>query len=141
MVFFGEFTISFTSGGRLVLPKRLREGILGNVIVLTKGFDNCLSGFSKEDWEERSKEFLTTSLLDTQNLALKRILFSGAVYSELDEQGRLVLPHNLIEYSKIKEKALVIGVGDHFEIWAAEEWERYLRLAQTKTKVLEKNEK
>lgn len=141
MVFFGEYSISFTSGGRLVLPKRLREGISGNTVVLTKGFDNCLSGYSKSDWEERSKEFLTRSLLDTEQLALKRVLFSGAVYVELDEQGRLVLPHNLVEYSKIKERALVIGVGDHFEVWSAEEWDKYLKLASIKTKVLDKDEK
>lgn len=132
MVFFGEYTISFTSGGRLVLPKKIREIIKGNVFVLTKGFDSCLAGYSKEDWEERSKEFIASSLIERSNLSIKRMLFSGAVYLELDDQGRFVLPKNLLDFSGIKDKAVIVGVGDHFEIWGFESWSKYVKKAQTK---------
>ncbi len=132
MVFFGEYIVSFTSGGRLVLPKKIREVVKGNVFVLTKGFDNCLAGYSKDDWEERSKEFLASSLIESSNLSIKRMLFSGAVYLELDEQGRFVLPKNLLDFSAIKDKAVIVGVGDHFEIWGEEAWGRYVKRAQTK---------
>jgi MraZ protein len=133
MVFYGEYQVAITQGARLVLPKKLRELIKGNQFVLTKGFDKCLAGYDKSDWSARSAEFLASSLLNTTNLDLKRLLFSGAVYIELDEQGRFVLPKNLIDYLEITEKVIFVGVGDHFELWKQSVWESYLLKAENKT--------
>jgi len=140
MVFFGEYLVSFTSGGRLVLPKKIRETIKGNQFILTKGFDESLTGFNKEDWEERSKEFLTSSLINTENLELRRIVFSGAVYIDLDEQGRFVLPKSLLQYLDINDQAVFVGVGDHFEIWTEKNWQQYLQKAQKKIKIIDQDE-
>ena len=76
MVFFGEYLVTFTSPGRIVLPKKIRELIKGNIFILTKGFDLCLSGYDKEDWEARAKELLSVSLLEKENLEKRRFLFS-----------------------------------------------------------------
>ena len=135
MVFYGEYTVAFTNGGRLVLPKKLRELVKGNEFVLTKGFDTCLAGYDKEDWEDRSKEFVSRSLIDTENLPVRRMLFSGAVYVELDEQGRFVLPKQLLDFSELSNKAIIVGVGDHFEIWSQERWTEYEKKAQAKSKL------
>ena len=137
MVFYGEYLISFTSGGRLVLPKKLREMVKGDSFVLTRGFDSCLSGYDKEDWEQRSKEFLSSSLINTENIALKRVLFSGAIYIELDEQGRFVLPKSLGEALESSGKAVFVGSGDHFEIWNEKTWKSYLAKAVQTTKLID----
>jgi len=137
MVFYGEYLISFTSGGRLVLPKKLREMVKGDSFVLTRGFDSCLSGYDKEDWEQRSKEFLSSSLINTENIALKRVLFSGAIYIELDEQGRFVLPKSLGEALENSGKAVFVGSGDHFEIWNEKTWKSYLTKAVQTTKLID----
>lgn len=125
MVFFGEYTVSFSAPGRIVLPKKLRELLKGNIFILTKGFDFCLSGYDKEDWEMKAKELLNVSLLEKENLEKRRFLFSSAVYLEIDDQGRFVIPRHLLGYGELKEKILIIGVGDHFEIWSEEKWEKY----------------
>lgn len=125
MVFFGEYTVSFSAPGRVVLPKKLRELLKGNVFILTKGFDSCLSGYDKEDWEARAKELLNVSLLEKENLEKRRFLFSSTVYLEIDDQGRFVIPRNLLSYAGISEKVFIIGAGDHFEIWNQDKWEKY----------------
>ncbi len=125
MVFFGEYQLSFTSPGRLVLPKRLRELLKGNTFILTKGFDFCLSGYDKEDWENRAKNLFQSSLLDKENLKKQRFLFSAIVYLEIDDQGRFIIPKNLLSYSGLNDKAAIVGVGDHFEIWNQKKWEKY----------------
>lgn len=125
MVFFGEYLVTFTSPGRIVLPKKIRELIKGNIFILTKGFDLCLAGYDKEDWENRTKELLQVSLLDKENLEKRRFLFSSAVYLEIDEQGRFVIPRNMMSFMNLTDKALIIGVGDHFEIWEQSQWEKY----------------
>jgi MraZ protein len=140
MVFYGEYVVSFTAGGRLVLPKKIRSLVKGSQFVITKGFDQCLAGYDGTDWEKRSGEFLSTSLLSTSALELRRIVFSGAVYVDLDEQGRFVLPKILMDYIGVKEKAVFTGVGDHFEIWDQKMWRQYLLAAAKKTNLLDKNE-
>ncbi len=125
MVFYGEYLVSFTGKGRIVIPKKIRKLIKGNLFILTKGFGFYLSGYNKEDWERRSKEFLSSSLLDQDNLDKKRFLFSSTSYLEIDKQGRFIIPSNLMKHAGLTSKAVIIGVGDHFEIWSPKLWEKY----------------
>lgn len=127
MVFFGEYQVSFSAPGRLVLPKKLRELLKGNIFTLTKGFDSCLAGYDKEEWETKAKELMNVSLLDRDNLEKRRFVFSSAVYLEIDDQGRFIIPRQMIGYAGIKEKAYIIGAGDHFEIWEQSKWEKYMK--------------
>jgi MraZ protein len=125
MVFYGEYLVSFTAPGRLVLPKKIRELLKGDTFILTKGFDFCLSGFDKDEWENKARELLNVSLLSQENIEKRRILFSSVVYLKIDEQGRFVIPKNLLSHAKLKDEAVIIGVGDHFEIWDPKEWKKY----------------
>jgi len=125
MVFFGEYQINFSGSGRLLLPKKVRELLKGNTFILTKGFGNCLSGYDKDDWEKRASELLNPSLLQPTDMENRRYVFSSLVYLEIDEQGRFVVPKNLLEYGQLKDRAVIIGVGDHFEIWETKKWETY----------------
>jgi len=130
MVFFGEYQLSFSAPGRVVLPKKLRELLKGNVFVVTKGFDVCLAGYDKDDWEDRAKSLLGVSLLEKEQIEKRRFLFSSAVYLEIDDQGRFVIPRTLLLYAALSEKVTILGVGDHFEIWNPEKWSKYLKEVQ-----------
>lgn len=125
MVFFGEYQVSFSAPSRIVLPKKIRELLKGDIFILTKGFDMCLAGYDKEDWEKRARSLLEVSLLEKENLEKRRFLFSSTVYLEIDDQGRFVIPRNLMQSAVIKNKVIIVGVGDHFEIWDPIRWEKY----------------
>jgi len=125
MVFFGEYQINFSGSGRLLLPKKVRELLKGNTFILTKGFGICLAGYDKDDWEKRAVDLLNPSLLQPTDMENRRSIFSSLVYLEIDDQGRFVVPKNLLEYGQLKEKVVIIGVGDHFEIWDTEKWREY----------------
>ncbi len=53
-------------------------------------------------------------------------MYAGATETDIDEQGRFVLPVNLKSYAGIDKKTAVIGAGDHIEIWNFETWEAHL---------------
>ncbi len=125
MVFFGEYLVSFTAPGRVVIPKKIRELLKGDSFIVTKGFDFCLAGYDREDWEARSKELISVSLLDKTDMNKRRLLFSSTMHIEIDAQGRFVIPKPLLAFAELKDKVLIIGVGDHFELWSPEKWERY----------------
>lgn len=131
MVFFGEYTVSVTEGGRIAIPKKIRENLKGDVFVLTKGFDICLAGYDKSDWGRRSQNLLEVSLIDKENIDKRRMLFSGANEIVIDDQGRLVIPKALSEYMGLNSgKVKVVGVGDHFEIWDEDKWQAYSKTVE-----------
>lgn len=125
MVFFGEYSVSFTAPGRIVIPKKIRELLKGDTFVVTKGFDACLSGYDRKDWEARSQSLVSVSLLDRTDIEKRRALFSSTTYITIDDQGRFVIPKALLVHAGLKDKVLIIGVGDHFEFWNPEKWEAY----------------
>lgn len=128
MLFLGEYQVNLTSGGRVVIPKRIREVLKKEkTFILTKGFDQCLSGFKNRDWEKSALELMGVSVLEMKKIEIKRHLFSSATILEIDEQGRVVIPKNLLQYADLEEKkeAIFIGVGTYFEIWSKEMWEKY----------------
>ncbi len=126
MVFFGEYTIKVTEGGRVALPKKIRECLIGSECILTKGFNMCLAGYARPDWDVRSRDLMKVSLLDTDNIDRRRKLFSGASEIAIDEQGRVVLPKSLLEFLNLQSDVVkVIGVGDHFELWDEASWNGY----------------
>jgi len=128
MVFFGEYTVSITDGGRVVVPKKIRENLKGDSFILTKGFDVCLAGYDKEDWNKRTQSLMEISILEKENIEKKRFIFSGANEISIDEQGRFVIPKALLEFLHLSSGLVkIIGVGDHFEIWEANGWEEYLK--------------
>lgn len=128
MAFLGEYLVSFTGQGRLVIPKKIRESLgKEGYFTLTKGYDGCLSGYKKEDWQKATDELLSESAITGKRMDLRRHIFSSALEIEIDIQGRGILPPTLLEYAGLKgvKEAIVIGVGSHFEIWAKDKWSMY----------------
>ena len=131
MLFLGEYQGSFSGPGRLLLPKKMRELLKGTSFVLTRGFDNCLAGYDSVEYEQKAKELVTISLLDSQKMSERRMLFASTVYVEIDEQGRFVIPKNLMDYAQLAKKVAIVGVGDHFEIWDEMAWRNYQKQENT----------
>ena len=124
-MFLGEYKHNLTKGNRLALPSKVRNEIETSEIVLARGFEACILGYQKSTWEEISKTELTKPVSEMEARKIRRQLFSGAILIEIDQQGRVVVPKNLLGYAKIKDEAMVIGAGDHFEIWDSLTWKNY----------------
>ncbi len=122
-MFLGEYDLKFTGQGRIVLPRRFREELGEDIIILSRGLDNCIWGFEKSAWEEEAKRQLEHSVTEKEALNLRRYLFSAAEQVSLDRQGRFVIPTKLLEYAQIGEEVIVIGAGDHFEVWDPKRWQ------------------
>jgi len=124
-MFLGEYKHNLTKGNRLALPSKIRSEIEEKEIVLARGFEECILGYQKLTWEKISEAELTKPVSEEEARKIRRQLFSGAILIEIDQQGRMVIPKELLKFAKIKEKAIVIGAGDHFEIWDPSSWQKY----------------
>ncbi len=127
-MFLGEYQTKFTGKGRIVLPKVMRQELGKNkMIVLSRGFEGCIWGFSQNGFEEEAKKQLEVSATEERARLLRRYLFSGSVPAQLDAQGRFIIPSALLAYAKARKEVVVIGAGDHFEIWNTDFWKRHLK--------------
>jgi MraZ protein len=57
---------------------------------------------------------------------MKRFVFAGAVPSELDRQGRVLVPPQLAEHAGLGREVVVAGVHDHIEVWDRAAWASHL---------------
>lgn len=113
--------------GRIALPKKIRNELGGQRVVLTVGFDDCIFGFAEKAWEGITSVELSRPLFsDAQGRDLRRKMFAAAQVIELDSQGRFILPENMTKMTEIKNEVTIIGAGDHFEIWGTSKWVKHL---------------
>lgn len=124
--FTGKYRHNLTERNRLALPKRFRVEIDGAEVVLSRGNESCIEGFDKGQWQEMVKVHLTIPFTEEKGREIRRRVFSSAMVVELDAQGRIVLPEPLLARAGLKGKAgepvVIVGVGDHFEIWEESQW-------------------
>ena len=60
----GEYSHNLDAKGRVSVPAKFRED-LGHTFIVTKGLDNCLFAYSKEEWktfEEKLKNLPLTNM-------------------------------------------------------------------------------
>ena len=124
-MFLGEYSPNITEGSRISLPKKIREQ-LDNGVVLAKGFEKCIYIYDKKDWITEAKKQVENSGESAKIRDLERYLYTSAIETEIDSQGRIVIPANLKEYAGISIKTVVAGVGDRVEIWDEGKWKEYM---------------
>ncbi|EKD96305.1 MAG: MraZ protein [uncultured bacterium] len=125
-MFLGEYQPNITEGSRIALPKKLRDQIRGEEVILLRGFEQCIFLYDKEDWVNEANKQIENPITDPKSRNLKRYLYANAAEMSIDTQGRIVIPSSLKEYAGIVRKATVIGAGDHIEIWDSDLWNAHL---------------
>lgn len=123
-MFMGEYHQKIDDKGRLTIPSKLRYE-LGESFIVTRGLDNCLFIYPKEEWNQvisKYKELPNTK--DARNFM--RFFLSGATEVNFDKQGRINIPMPLIKYSDLLKDCIVIGVNERLEIWSKENWDSFI---------------
>ena len=123
-MFIGEYNHTLDNKGRITIPSKFREG-LGDEFVITKGLDNCLFVYPKDEWKIFEDKLKTLPLTSKDARAFVRFFFAGASECNLDKQNRVLLPKNLRIHSELQKDAVIIGVSSRIEIWSREKWNEY----------------
>jgi MraZ protein len=120
----GEHEHTIDDKNRLTLPAKFRRAFVDGIVV-TRGMDGCLYAYTRGDWEKLVASRLgTLDPLSQEGRRLQRFFFSGAAESDLDKQGRAMIPSALIEHAKLGREVVVAGVYDHVEIWDRAAWRK-----------------
>lgn len=123
LMFLGQFYHSLDDKGRLTIPARFRELLADEGAYIMQGFDQNLMVLTRNSFEAISRRINQTSMTDPTARLLRRLLFSTADRIEVDRVGRILLPQFLRQTAGLDSEAVVVGAGEHFEIWSPERWE------------------
>jgi MraZ protein len=115
-MFFGYYEHNLDNKGRTVIPSKMREET-GAIVYITKGYDGALTIFKKEDFEKMLIESRNIPFNKRNSRAYLRAQFSSACELEIDKQGRIQIPQVLLTKYAIGKELVILGVGDHIEIW------------------------
>lgn len=126
-MFLGQYRHNFDAKGRLTIPARFRE-LLTEGAFVTQGFEKNLMALTPPAFEIITQQVNQTSITDPTARDLKRLLFSNADRVAPDKNGRILIPQFLREQAGLNSEAVLVGVGDYFEIWSPEQWEEKMAL-------------
>jgi MraZ protein len=116
--------------GRLKVPSafsKVLEASWGREVFVTSLRDDYALLYPLPAWEELELKLRALpSALESAVRFRRRVNYYGQ-QTQLDNQGRLVLPQNLREVAGLDGDAVVFGSIDHLEIWNRERFERSLR--------------
>jgi MraZ protein len=120
-MFLGQYSHNLDNKGRLTIPARYRDLLLDGAYV-TQGFDRNLIVMTVSAFETLSHNVKQMSITDSKARMLRRLIFSNGERVEVDKAGRILIPQFLRQGAGLNGEAIVVGVGDYFEIWSPEHW-------------------
>ena len=123
-MFFGSFAHTLDEKGRLMIPRKMREE-LGFKVYIMKGFDGSLSIYTVERYQKLAEEFYNLPFTQQRNRDYLRVQFASTYEIDVDKLGRLQLPTALLTKFNISRNVIVLGIGDHIELWDAKKYEEY----------------
>ena len=123
-MFIGEYHHTIDEKGRIIIPAKFREE-LGNNFIITRGIENCLFVYSKENWANITNKLSSLPFTKKDARTFNRFFMSGATDVELDKQGRVNISKPLIDYASLSKDCVIIGTGDRLEVWSQESWDSF----------------
>jgi MraZ protein len=76
------------------------------------------------DWDEIERKLVRLPNQDKRTRTLQRMLLGHATELEIDNSGRILIPPRLREFAGLDKRVVLAGLGNKFEIWNEEVWER-----------------
>ncbi|MBU1170386.1 MAG: division/cell wall cluster transcriptional repressor MraZ [Proteobacteria bacterium] len=110
--------------GRLIVPSRFRDVIRasgGDGMIITTGMTHSLSAYTYDGWKVVEERILASR--SPNNSSIRRFFLGNAQDCACDKQGRILIPKNLRTYGGLDKDIILVGLVDHFEIWALDRWE------------------
>ncbi len=133
--FCGTFDCTIDDKGRLLIPARIHSGEFdslkgrgiqpGEIMILSRGLDGCLSLYPQEEWTKVQSRFESLSFTSKDYRFVNRFLHEYTSPVKVDRSGRILIPEKLRELAKLGKDVLVIGANQSIEIWDPIRHEKY----------------
>ena len=123
--FFGTYERLLDEKGRLQLPTKLVEKGTKKLYML-RGFEGCISIYGEDEFNKLIAKLESLDYRNEEDRAYIRLTTASVNELSVDSHGRITLGSAIMNSYRIGSSVTLIGVLDHFEVWDAGEYARYL---------------
>lgn len=104
------------------------EFCIGDVLVVTRGFDGSLFLFSGNAYEQFEAMLATVPKKKPDKRMLMRFFMASATDTSVNEMNHLNIPLSLLKFAHIEKAAVVEGNNDFAQIWSETDWKEGLSM-------------
>ena len=139
--FSGKYYYTVDPKGRIIIPAPFREIITSNysskLYITNAPFDRCLFIYPMEEWNKLQEQIRTKPKSDEAIRFFLRRVIASATETEMDRQGRLLVPIALREDANINSNVVMAGQIERIELWDRSEWDVLFDPAKVDRKAIE----
>ena len=121
----GEYDHQIDAKNRIRIPAKLKGA--EDKLYFSKGIGGCISvNYIKEMDEKLARLNESISFTDSaKQRGLRQFIYS-IKQVDMDQQGRFVIPPELVAFAKIVKEIKICGSGSCIEIWSKERYKDYM---------------
>lgn len=108
--------------GRVSVPAQFRRQLPKDGLYIGKGMEGSLILYPPEKWEKVRDGLASLSRNSRRNRDIIREFSQYIRPVNIDGQGRISIPSDLIELSGMQHEVVFLGMLDSIEVWAAEKY-------------------
>jgi transcriptional regulator MraZ len=137
-MFRGSFEHTIDGKGRLSIPAKFREVLLGKGderIVMTNFVVDgmkCLDIYPIEEWSRLEEEIRKKPKFERKMLMFQNYYLGGGHTLPIDKQGRILIPPLLRKYAELKRDVVVVSALEKFRVWDLDTWKKIFSDAEEK---------
>jgi MraZ protein len=139
--FSGKYYYAVDPKGRIIIPAPFREIVASNysskLYITNAPFDKCLYIYPMEEWNKLQEQVRTKPRSDEAIRFFLRRVIASAVETEMDKQGRILVPAALREDANINSNVVMAGQIERIELWDRNEWDILFDPAKIDRKTIE----
>jgi MraZ protein len=125
----GRYSAKIDEKYRLRLPAKFRRDLPetdDDTYYVTSDDGKCAQIYPIPVWEKIAQKFQEAPRMDPAKMKLQRFTSYYGLLTQMDPQGRILIPQSLREDAQISGDVIVIGKSDHLEVWNDQEFRKSL---------------
>lgn len=123
----GTYECKVDAKGRLMLPAALKKQlspVLENGFVIKRAvFQPCLELYPMQEWEILMQKINKLNRFKKKNNDFIRRFTAGVKMVEVDANGRLLIPKDLVGFAQISKETVLSSAVNIIEIWDKTKYE------------------
>ena len=124
----GTYECTVDNKGRIMIPSQLKkqlDGVMTKTFILKRSvFQNCLELFPFEEWKSVMDKVNKLNRFVKKNNDFIRMYTAGVRSIDMDSNGRILIPKDLITISKLNKQVVLSSSINIIEIWDKDLYEK-----------------
>ncbi len=124
----GTYECTVDNKGRIMIPAQLKkqlDGVTSDPFIIKRSvFQNCLELFPFSEWKLMMDKVNKLNRFIKKNNDFIRMYTAGVKSVDLDSNGRILIPKDLITISKLKKHVVLSSSINIIELWDKDEYEK-----------------